>query len=197
MVYRGESAIPGIAHNNKLVPDDTVPESELPEIECKEGEACKCPYCGNRFRTRFGSNKRQSADTEPIFVEQLHCTRCGHSWDKRTTEPKKCPRCGSYKWKEPANKMTCSICHHEWFSSTAEGPRRCPSCGSYDWHLLNNPEEVAFRPDPQENTLKRWICVKYEAGKSIIEIASDLKLPVMKVANLIIEYYNLTEFPRL
>ena len=93
--------------------------------------------------------------------------------------------------------MTCSICHHEWFSSTPEGPRRCPKCGSYDWHLLNNPEEVAFRPDPQENTLKRWICVKYEAGKSIIEIASDLKLPVMKVANLIMEYYSLTEFPRL
>ena len=35
-----------------------------------------------------------------IEVPMLHCKRCGHAWLPRTSNPQKCPKCGSYKWNE-------------------------------------------------------------------------------------------------
>jgi predicted Zn-ribbon and HTH transcriptional regulator len=29
------------------------------------------------------------------------CKRCGHKWDSRVKDPKSCPACHTYKWKEP------------------------------------------------------------------------------------------------
>lgn len=31
------------------------------------------------------------------------CLRCSHTWIPRITNPKKCPKCGSYEWREKKN----------------------------------------------------------------------------------------------
>ena len=35
-----------------------------------------------------------------IELQKLLCRKCGHEWLPRTPQPKKCPRCSSYKWEE-------------------------------------------------------------------------------------------------
>lgn len=39
-----------------------------------------------------------------------------------------------------------------------------------------------------KNALKRWVCKKYDAGMGVLDIAQELKLPVLKVMNLIRTY---------
>lgn len=182
-----------------MVPDKSIPVEDLPEISYDDEEIGYCPFCGNRFKICVKKDIKQT-DVPPGPNEQTgcqQCTRCGYSWSKRCDEPKKCPQCGSYRWKEPAYKMTCGICHHKWISSNPNGPRRCPRCGTYEWMLLKDSNNIVFNKDPFENTLKRWICVRYENNMGIIEIALDLNLPVMKVANLVQEYYSISKFPKL
>ena len=40
----------------------------------------------------------------PITVMGYECGRCGHRWVSRGPyfTPKKCPKCGSYRWETPA-----------------------------------------------------------------------------------------------
>ena len=39
-----------------------------------------------------------------------------------------------------------------------------------------------------KNALKRWVCEKYDAGMGVLDIAQELKLPVLKVVNLVRTY---------
>ena len=39
-----------------------------------------------------------------------------------------------------------------------------------------------------KNALKRWVCEKYDAGVGVLDIAKELKLPVLKMMNLIRAY---------
>lgn len=32
---------------------------------------------------------------------EMTCKRCGYRWEKRTKEPRKCPRCQTYRWNQP------------------------------------------------------------------------------------------------
>ncbi len=42
-------------------------------------------------------------------MARLTCRRCAHTWEPRTELlvdrlPRRCPRCGSYKWNEPRKR---------------------------------------------------------------------------------------------
>ena len=50
--------------------------------------------------------------------------------------------------------------------------------------------ESSLPHEPHENTLKRWVCERYESGMGVIDIAKELKLPVLKVANLVKRYLD-------
>lgn len=39
-----------------------------------------------------------------------------------------------------------------------------------------------------KNALKRWVCEKYDAGMGVLDIAQELKLPVLKMVNLVRTY---------
>ena len=45
--------------------------------------------------------------------------------------------------------------------------------------------------------MKVWICRDYENGKRVIDIASEYRLPVMKVMALIKRYYGPDTVPRM
>ena len=181
--------------NPDMVVNEDVELKDLPVSEIDKDNVCRCPYCQNRFVI---SNAKQGGITEqPIPEGSLECTRCGHVWKSRSTKPSKCPRCGSYQWEKPAYRMECMRCRHVWNSSSPEGPRRCPSCRSYDWKIPVKPEDIVFRPDPNEDTMKVWICRDYENGKGVIDIASEYRLPVMKVMALIKRYYGPDTVPRM
>lgn len=39
-------------------------------------------------------------ETQDVNIPILHCKQCGHEWNPRVPNPKKCPACQSYKWNE-------------------------------------------------------------------------------------------------
>ena len=176
--------------------NDDVKTEDLPSADVGEDDVCRCPFCQNRFVVRSRENN-SSDEVGEIPNDYLRCTRCGHAWKGRGPRPKKCPRCGSYKWNDPEYVMQCMRCRHAWHSSSPEGPRRCPSCRSYDWKIPINPENSVFRPDPTEDTMKIWICKEYENGTPITEIASKYRLPVMKVMAMVKRYYGMDGVPRI
>lgn len=173
-------------------PNKAMAPEELPEITVNENNVCICPYCTGTFRvnTPDPQNDRLSEGDDG-----LRCTKCGHTWKNRRGIPKKCPKCGSYRWNVEDTQFECQKCHHVWTSSTADGPQRCPSCRTYDWRIPPAVKEPATFHQPHENTLRRWVCEKYDAGMGVLDIAQDLKLPVLKVMNLI-RAYREVEMPR-
>lgn len=166
--------------------DEPFPIDELPEVSADENNVCKCPYCANIFRIRPAERK------SPTITDgnSQHCLKCGHVWKKRGTEPKKCPKCGSYRWNIADTEFECQRCHHIWTSSAPDGPQRCPACRTYDWRIPPSVMESSLPHEPHENTLKRWVCERYESGMGVIDIAKELKLPVLKVANLVKRYLD-------
>jgi predicted Zn-ribbon and HTH transcriptional regulator len=181
-----------------MITNNDVDVNDLPESEVDGQNICRRPYCQNRFVIRVTGQENTERGRDRSNGEgHLECARCGHVWKSRSAKPSKCPHCGSYQWNKPAYRMECMKCRHVWNSSSAEGPRRCPSCRSYDWKIPTKPEDSVFRPDPNEDTLKIWICREYEDGMDIIKIASKYNLPVMKVMALIKRYYDLDTVPRL
>ncbi len=194
MKFQGKSALPRIGRNYNMDANKDVPIDEMPRADIDANGVCTCPFCFKQFVASTGVGE-STGIPEPDEGE-LRCTRCNHTWKSRGGKPKKCPHCGSYKWDTPAHAMRCMKCGYEWTSSMSEGPHRCPKCRSYDWRIPIDPKDVVFRNDPTENTLKRWICERYEKGMDIVSIASELKLPVLKVGGLIMQYYDLDEMPR-
>lgn len=49
-------------------------------------------------------------------MEQLTCQRCGHTWDRRTERPRRCPNCTSPQWDKPRRYMP----YEEWSAVVAE-----------------------------------------------------------------------------
>ena len=194
MKFQGKSALPGIGRNYDMEPKKDVPIDQMPRTDIGADGVCTCPFCFQKFVANISIS--EFSETREPDKGELKCTRCNHIWKSRGGKPKKCPHCGSYQWEIPAHMMRCMKCGYEWASSTPEGPRRCPKCRSYDWRTPVDPKDIVFRNDPTENTLKRWICERYENDMDILTIAAELKLPVLKVSGLIMQYYNLDEMPR-
>ena len=44
--------------------------------------------------------REKTADTGTVVVTELACTVCGHRWIPRTPNPKTCPRCKHFDWRE-------------------------------------------------------------------------------------------------
>ena len=171
--------------------DESVPPEDLPEVTVKGDSVCRCPYCSNMFRV-----KQTGADDKGIIRDDTqHCSKCGHVWKKRSTDPKKCPKCGSYRWNVTDTVFECQKCHHRWTSSAPDGPQRCPSCRTYDWRIPPSATGPITPRNPHENTLKRWVCERYESGMGILDIAQELELPALKVSNLVKQYLDV-ESPR-
>lgn len=175
-----------VSHKEK---DDT---GDLPEVNVSKNGTCVCPFCLGLFRiTSEDTAPREKTESEG----ELSCMRCGYTWSRRKTRPRKCPGCGTYKWDSKANRFICVHCSHEWTSSLPDGPARCPRCRRANWmegmKTIKNPSAN----EPNEDTLRRWICERYDNGIGCIQIAKELKLPVMKVSNLIKRYYGLKGNP--
>lgn len=194
MEYPSESPLPRLSRLIKTKQNENaVAKEDLPSIRLLDNGICTCPYCSEQFVVQ-NSNSEPNKQTEN--EERLTCTRCNYSWKKRKNKPKKCPQCGSYQWDTPSNTFECGRCHYSWISTLPGGPIKCPSCRSSNWRETPVKKKISFAEDPFENTLKRWICQKYDSDMGCVDIACDLKLPIIKVVNLVKEYYSLTSLPR-
>lgn len=77
---------------------------------------------------------------------ELNCKRCGYTWEPRISNPKRCPRCQCYEWKENYKipkipNSICKQCGHRWFSRT-DNPKKCPRCQSYKWNIDRRDNEI-------------------------------------------------------
>lgn len=80
-------------------------------------------------------------NTIPQFNHE--CKKCGRGWSADKSDPRVCPYCKSYAWREsPTDRLThggrqlfqheCEPCSNKWENGIAE-PKACPSCGSKAW----------------------------------------------------------------
>lgn len=164
---------------------DTVPPEDLPETSADSSNVCICPYCSGRFRLKGKSNGIRDVAEDNM----LSCTKCGYAWKRRSTEPRKCPRCGSYRWNIQDTDFECQKCHHVWMSTAPDGPQRCPSCRSYDWRIP--PSETEYETaGPSEEILREKVCEMYTAGVGVLEISQNLDIAVLKVVNMLKKHLN-------
>lgn len=89
------------------------------------------------------------------------CKKCSKTW-RGKPDPKTCPFCKSYSWREPAvieHTHTCHACSFSWESKKA-APAICPSCRSYEWNR------------DSAKTLKKKFYNMYQSSKlSVQELA--------------------------
>lgn len=160
-----------------------VPTDQLPKVEVKEDNVCTCPYCSGRFVAEGLKENPQSQPSDDGNI--LTCARCGYTWSKRKSKPKKCPRCQSYQWESEVYSFSCSSCGYAWVSSNPEGPVRCPSCRTTKWMEPNTPVELTLKDMPSEEYITNVICREYGKGRGCAEIAKRNNLPLMKVVNTV------------
>lgn len=75
--------------------------------------------------------------------KSLRCSRCGHTWLKRVSEPKECPRCCSYYWQVGPQSLKCLRCDHTWVTRRLRKPKICPKCHSRRWWI--EPQYIRCR----------------------------------------------------
>ncbi len=42
-----------------------------------------------------------------VNIVKLVCSKCGHKWVPRITDPRICPKCKSYRWDVSEEKTEC------------------------------------------------------------------------------------------
>lgn len=152
--------------------DAPVSEGSLPRSEIGADGICVCPYCGRRFAAVQAPARRT-------------CLRCGHRWESRGPEPKKCPKCGSYSWNVPAERCVCRVCGYEWEPRRQGGPVKCPRCKSERWNIGPPPGVPAEAGIWSDETVDRWIEKRYLRGEGCIDIACETGRPLFKVMSVV------------
>ena len=127
---------------------------------------CRCPFCGGCF----------DPDDEPVPPASLGynctCVHCGHNWRSRVEDPSRCPRCGTYKWRDHEGACGCRRCGYEWYPrSRGQRPGKCPSCRAEDWDA-----EVVRR---------RWIMKRHVSGEGCLSIASGTGIALLEVIDIV------------
>ena len=131
---------------------------------------CRCPYCGGTFHL----------DTNPVERVSAQCKRCGHVWNLRSSNPKRCPSCGSTNWNADVGNYTCKQCNHSWTSRTASVPRKCPRCQSLSW----DKEPIIIEPKKKGDIpaeIEERVVECHEKGMGLFNAAMALDLPVLNV----------------
>lgn len=160
---------------------DSVAES--PAEEKGPMAQCTCPYCNRTFGL--------SEDGEPVIDIPdnriaRYCTKCDYRWNSQVEDPKRCPNCGSYHWRDERLTLDCKRCGHIWESRRGTPPIRCPRCRSVYW---DRPRYVPKKVDFTTMTAReRYLYNVDEAvrrcseGESLYDVCGELDVAVLEVA---------------
>lgn len=142
-------------------------------------DGCSCPFCGKTLPPGFKVDKsaRQSSK----------CKKCNYTWVTMGEETKRCPKCGSYTWREPIVKATCLRCGYIWHPRGNKSPCRCPSCRSQNWNKIVVPKppkkvdisRIIARTDI--NNARALIAGRNRciSGEAVYEVALELDIAVI------------------
>ncbi len=134
------------------------------------GRTYNCPHCGRTIHL----------DNNMVGRKSVCCKRCGHSWNLRKGEPKKCPNCGSVNWNSDVGTHKCKQCKHTWTSRKENTPRKCPKCQSLSW----DKEPIVIEPKKKDAVpveIEEKIIECHEKGMGLFKAAITLDLPVFNV----------------
>ncbi len=179
----------GEAVNRIAEGDEVFSNAELRMGGGARPSLCTCPYCNRSFGL--------SDDGEPIpeSPEQkisCYCSKCDYRWNSLVEEPKRCPNCGSYHWKEMKLSLECTRCGHAWVSRRGVPPLRCPKCRSLYW---NRPRIVpGAMPVYTAKEIKKQYLERAEVairrcseGEGLYDVCNELDVAVIEIALAIVE----------
>ncbi len=145
---------------------------------------CTCPYCNRSFGLSDGG---KPIIEPPDTRIACYCTKCDYRWNSQVEEPKRCPSCGSYRWKSSNLILDCKRCGHMWESRKSTRPLRCPKCRSVYW---DKPRVV---PDTGSEKAAKDNIMRYEdrlqialsrctAGEGLYDVCKELDVSILEVA---------------
>lgn len=135
------------------------------------------------------------------------CMRCGLNWRPRLESPRVCPKCHSYRWREPFAKhdhvintknsvvpvaapCSCVRCKHEWVTRKSGRPTYCPHCHTVLWdkapvfELLN--DRITRRYESVRQALE-------SSGGSYRKTAEILGCSYSRVRDIVVDYKSIQE----
>ena len=168
---------------------------------------CTCPYCNRSFGLSASGQPVVEPPEEPceeLSIEAAEevlgspsvgkywcsCSKCDYSWESQIRDPKRCPNCGSYHWKNGSVTLDCKRCGHVWGCRKSTPPLRCPKCRSVYWDKPKPEPKKAQRmversakgqyDDRTEEAVTRCI-----GGESLYDVCVEMDVSVLEVAMII------------
>ncbi len=150
---------------------------------------CTCPYCNRSFGL---SEQGEPVLGSPDLRISCYCSKCDYRWNSLVEEPKRCPNCGSYHWKETKLNLDCKRCGHAWVSRRGVPPLRCPKCRSLHWNrpriIPGTTPAFTAKEIREQYRVRAEIAIRRCAdGERLYDVCKEMDVAVIEIAMALTE----------
>ncbi len=153
-----------------------------------------CPHCGHKLPFSLILDVDGSDD---VSGYQKCCKICSYEWTSYIERPKRCPRCGSYRWNSDIKAVECKRCGSSWIPRGDGAPVRCPNCKSDKWDTPADDSADPFSYGRTDDNLYNEIIRRYDMGDGCLNIARSDNIALSTVIKTLHLNYGKDEMLRM